>query len=161
MAWTTPSNTLNPHHSRPSLSTHTLPESTSSAARPSHLLPSQEPSPLSPMLPQEAQLSSRLLLPRDQSPLPSRLTNPSSNSTPAESSTLLPAEPTSTTVSSPSDTDKDTSLSRTPGPLPGEIRDTSRSLTHPPTSAVSSLSHPTQLPERYSQKGILTVHESI
>merc|ERR1712167_520043 len=72
MAWTTPSNTLNPHHSRPSLSTHTLPESTSSAARPSHLLPSQEPSPLSPMLPQEAQ----------------------------PSSTLLPAEPTSTTVSS-------------------------------------------------------------
>merc|ERR1712167_235097 len=72
----------------------------------------------------------------------------SSRCTPPESSTPRSAERSSTTVSSLSDTVRDTSSSRTPGALHGETRATSRSATPPLTSAESSPSHPTQLPER-------------
>merc|ERR1711998_590744 len=106
------------------------------------------PTPPTPMLPPTPQLSSRLPSIRDQSPLLLRPTNLSSRCTPAESSTLLPAERSSTMVSSLSDTVRDTSSSRTPGALHGEIRAMSRSPTLPPTSADSSPSHPTQLPEQ-------------
>merc|ERR1712100_531360 len=88
----------------------------------------------------------RLLLPRDQFPLPSRPTRLFSNPIPP---VLLPhplAELNSTTVSSPSDTepkvDKTTSSSRTLGDQPGEIRDTSRSVLT--MSAVSLLNHHSQ-----------------
>merc|ERR1711881_649784 len=148
-SWTTLSSTLRATHSRPSLSTHTTPEDPSSDARLSHLLPSQVPSPHSLMSPPTAQLNSRLPSIRDQSPLPLRPTNPSSRCTPVESSPHPHAERNSTTVSSLSDMVRDTSSSRTPGVPHGETRDTSRSLTHPPTSAESSPSHPTHMLENF------------
>merc|ERR1711998_6985 len=84
----------------------------------------------------------------DQSPSPLRPTRwSSSNTTPVSSRDPL-AEPLSTTVSSPSDTEpspaKNTSSSRTPGVPPGETRATLSS--DPATSAVSSPSHPTHRP---------------
>merc|ERR1712130_131430 len=66
-----------------------------------------------------------------QSPLLSKLTSPSSSTTLVESSTLLPAEPTLTTVSSSSATEPTTVLAttwlRTPGAAPGARMATSSS----------------------------------
>merc|ERR1712086_487457 len=87
----------------------------------------------------------RQLLCLAQPPLPSRPTKPPSNSTRLVSLPQLHVEQHSTT---PSDTvprtDKTTSLSRTPGAQPGEIRDTSSS--EPTTLAVSSDPHQDQPP---------------
>merc|ERR1719231_2120707 len=92
-------------------------------------------------------LNSKLPSPRAQSLSPSRLINSPSRDTPVVSSPL-DAEPSSTTVSSLSDTvdldPRNTSSSRTPGEPHGETLDTSRS---PHPSAVSPISHPTQLSE--------------
>merc|ERR1712226_292807 len=81
--------------------------------------------------------------------LPSRPTNSPSKDTPVVSSLEPPAEPNSTTVSSPSDTetslDKTTTSSRTPGDHHGVSTDTSRSESPADkVSAVSRCNHPTQ-----------------
>merc|ERR1711934_402726 len=80
-----------------------------------------------------------------------RLTNPSSRCAPAVSSTLPLAEPSSTTPSLLLDTDprgaRSTTSLETPGPLPGETKDTSRSPpSQAPVSAVSSSMLSTQRP---------------
>ena len=132
---TTPSPTLRRPHSSKSLTTHTLPET--EPAKPPKPRKS-EPLLDSPMLP-KLLLNSRLPSTSPPSQLPSKPTKWPSKCTPQVSSPP-DAEPTLTTVSSPSDmvpsTDKTTSSSRTHGVHHGETKDTSES--EPTTFAVSS-----------------------
>ena len=148
--WPSPSCTPRCTHSRLSKTTHT----SLKAKRALTLRPrvSLEPSHLLPFQP-EIQLNSRLPSLGDQSPLPLRPTRLSSKCTLVVFSLPPLAEPPSTTVSLLSVTEpspaKTTSSSRTPGVLPGELLDTSRSEPPAPTSAVSSLLPPTQPSESY------------
>merc|ERR1719420_308893 len=118
----TPSLTGSPTLPSPRLLTHTLPPRAPAKLDPSTTLESL--SKLTLTSPQRLSPRSRLPLPRNQSPLPLRLTSWSSNSTPQECLTLLRAEPTSTTPSPLLDTDlmpvRTTSSSETHGELPGE-----------------------------------------
>merc|ERR1719502_697755 len=140
------SSTLRKTHSCSSLPTHTRPERDTASTRSPRVRATSRASRMSEEIPLVT--NSRLLLPRDQSPLPSRLTNsPSRDTTLVSSPTDV--EPSLTMVSSPSDTvpkaPKSTSSSRTPGVPLGETRDTSRLLQ---TCAVSPTNHPTQLSEQ-------------
>ena len=108
----------------PSLSplTHTLPPE--APARLDQSTPLESLFPLTLTSPQSLSPRLRLLLLSNQSPLPFRPTNWSSNCTAVECSTLLLAEPTSTTLSPSLDTDlmpvRTTSSSETLGEPPGE-----------------------------------------
>merc|ERR1712014_449013 len=103
--------------------------------------------------------SSRPPLTSSQSPSPLRLTRWPSRCTPLVSSLEPTAEPTSTTVSSPSamvlKTALSTSLARTPGAQPGETRDTSslasRALISKVFAVFSPDPHPTQRPTEHHE----------
>jgi len=150
--WPSPSCTPRSTHSRLSKITHIL--LTTKNAPMTSLRELLEP-PLTLQLPRRTQTNSRLPLPRDQSPLPSRPTRPFSKLTPVVSSPLLSVEPPLITESLPSvtelRTDKNTTLSRTPGDQTGVLMVTSRSeLLQEPVSAVSKCSQFSQpLTEQY------------
>merc|ERR1719313_752554 len=116
VSWTTPSSTLSPTHSCLSPSTHTRADRELASSFRPKVRVSSSPSRMSAETPRV--ISSELPSARVQSPLPSRPTSSPSRATLVVSSPT-DAEPTSTTVSSPSDTElraaKSTSSSRTPG----------------------------------------------
>merc|ERR1719296_331572 len=145
-SWTRPSPTPRPTPSPPRRPTHTSPN-TAPAPPPSSPVPPLR-FPPSSMLRSTTLRPSRPSLSRDQSLSPLRLTSSPSSATRAVSSPDPSAEPTLTTVFSPlvsvPKTESTTSSSRTPGTLPGETTDTSRSdrsLTPQRVSAVSSPDH--------------------
>merc|ERR1712166_1094224 len=114
------------------------------AMPPSPLPPSRPPA--TPWSPPTTPPSSRPPLTRDPSPLPLRPTKSPSRLTNPESSLDPLAEPSSTMVSSPSDTEPRTvpltTSSRTLGVPPGEPLDTSRSELSPAPVSAESRSSP-------------------